>query len=233
MSASPGSSQANMAGHCHSQHGHCYGCGSTSMGVGDEAPWFGPTSHSRPGSPTYFTEDEHGDFMPSALSGPSRNSTRKTSRSSARYHPGGHRYHSRHLADHINNRAISRLHSHDGRFSAYTNTMRQSRTCFLGTHPMNPNDANFHDQSIRFRVIDCTSSPQEDGQTQREREMLVVSSPGNMRTVMDTLAPLGSGRRIVVRAVDRHGIPQQGDEEFLAFTVLPQGWPFDLVLEEE
>jgi hypothetical protein len=120
-----------------------------------------------------------------------------------------------------------------GRLSAYTNVMLQAPTCFVGNSPLTAGDPNFYDQTIRFRVIDCTEHDQGRGGVQTEREMIVLSSPGNVMSVLQTMAPGGSGRRIVVRALDANGVRQQGDPAFLAYTVLRHGWPFDIVIEED
>jgi hypothetical protein len=106
--------------------------------------------------------------------------------------------------------------------------MDNSNTCFVGSNPVHPDDPAFRDQTVRFRVIDRTVADHEAG---GERVMVVVASPRTLPTVMDTLAPTGSGRSIVVQAVDAYGALVEGDVEFLAFTVLPQGWKFDLVTE--
>jgi hypothetical protein len=223
MSASSGSSAAAMSCHCHAHNHHDRMAnmhGRMSVDVEEEVPWYPSMSVNRPDSPIYYAEYEQDHFIPAALP--------RQARAPARNPVSGHRNNARRAAERPENNHGNGRYSHDhGRFSAYANATLQAQTCFLGTNPMNGDDPNFYDQTIRFRVIDRTGYQQGDGPAGTEREMMVVSSPANMQAVLETLAPQGSGRRIVVRAKGK-----EGEEEFLAFTVLPQGWPFDILLEE-
>jgi hypothetical protein len=132
---------------------------------------------------------------------------------------------------------------HDGgldipRFSLYSNAISQAQTCFVGKNPDNSAPAaapprDFHDQTIRFRVIDQTQYRDDDGAAaQGQGEMVVVSSPANIPWVVETLAPRGSGRRAVIQARTPRGSFQQGGLEYLA-RILPQGYPFVILLEDE
>ncbi|KAB5582259.1 hypothetical protein GE09DRAFT_1074276 [Coniochaeta sp. 2T2.1] len=111
----------------------------------------------------------------------------------------------------------------DNRYSHYEDDVREAQTCFIGNQPMAADDANFYDQTIRFRVLDTTEAP--------HRDMIVVSSPQNMEAVMNILAPQGSDRRTVFYARDARGEVRSGGRQFLAEEILPAGWPFDLVIE--
>lgn len=227
MSASS-RSPATTTGNCRA-HNHPHECMADLYGrvaVEDhvEAPRFGSMSLNQSDSPAYSAEDEQDVFTPVAPPlRPARNGGL------------GHRSNSRRTAERIGvNHGNARFGSHDdGRFTAYTNAMQRAQTCFVGATPLASNDPSFFDQTIRFRVIDRTGNQHEDRAAGAEREVTIVSSPANIHDVLDTLAPQGSGRRVVVRARGLHGILQQGNEEFLALTVLPQGLPFDVVLEED
>lgn len=226
MSASSGSSPATS--HC-CAHRHAHECvadvyGRMTIEDHAETPRFGSMSLNRSSSPTYFEEDEQNTFTPVT---PSQRRARDTA--------PGYRNNSRRPAERIsNNHRAARIDCHNhGRFTAYVNAMQQTQTCFVGANPLASDDPYFFDQTIRFRVIDRTGDQDADRAPGGEREVMVVSSPANIHFVLDTLAPRGSGRRIVIRARGAHGISQYGNEEFLALTVLPQGLPFDVVLEED
>ncbi|KAB5513224.1 hypothetical protein GE09DRAFT_633476 [Coniochaeta sp. 2T2.1] len=111
----------------------------------------------------------------------------------------------------------------DNRYSHYANDVREAQTCFISSQPLAADDANFYDQTVRFRVLDTTESP--------HRELIVVSSPQNMEAVMDILAPQGSDRQTAFYARDARGEVRAGGRQFLAEEILPAGWPFDLVVE--
>ncbi|OIW22936.1 hypothetical protein CONLIGDRAFT_144613 [Coniochaeta ligniaria NRRL 30616] len=219
--STPSSSTAPAPSRFHAPHHHT--CRADMHGAmcleaeENQAPWSGSWFPARSESPVYIAEDEHHGVTPVTVPRPARTSTRNPTT--------GHRNNSRRAAEHLSNHDVPR-------FSLYANAMRQAQTCFVGTPPMAADDPNFYDQTIRFRVIDQTSNHQEVGMARREREMMVVSSPANLPSVVDTLAPPGSGRRVVIQARSPQGMVQQGDLEFLA-GILPEGWPFDLVLEDE
>lgn len=192
--------------------------GAMSLGAEEnQSPWSGSWFNGRSDSPDYVAEHGQYQAIPVALPGPARTPMRNQSI--------GHRNSSR--------RAAEQPNDHDSsRFSFYGNVMRQAQTCFIGTNPLTATDPDFYDQTICFRVIDQTSDHQRVVIAREEREMMVVSSPANMPSVLNTLAPPGSGRRVVIRARAPQGLVQQGDLQFLAH-ILSRGWPFDIVLEDE
>lgn len=117
------------------------------------------------------------------------------------------------------------------RFSHYREAVLQTGTCFVGpaTGPEAVDaEQNFPDRSIRFRVLEQSDEDGVDG----EREMVVVSSPGNIPWVVETLAPPGAGRRVFILARNPEGEVLRGELELLA-RILPLGWPFDIVVESE
>jgi hypothetical protein len=117
------------------------------------------------------------------------------------------------------------------RFSRYREAALQTGSCFIGpTTGPEAVDAehNFPDRSIRFRVLEQSDEDGVDG----EREMVVVSSPGNIPWVVDTLTPPGSARRVTILTRNPDGEVLRGDLELLA-RILPLGWPFDIVVEDE
>lgn len=121
------------------------------------------------------------------------------------------------------------------RFSHYLEAMRRAWTCFIGQTSQDgliATGPDFHDRTICFRIMDQMTDEGDEDRSDGEREMVVVSSPGNIPWIMETIAPHDSGRQVIIQACTPQGQVQRGDKQFLA-SILPRGWPFNMVLVEE
>lgn len=221
MSASP-----TARGYWHRRYlaHHYHPCGAdedgtmSSDGEENQAPCYGSWLPDRSDTPVHAAGDAwQNRAVPAALPRPARTPTRSPT--------SGHRTSS--------GRAVGHLDCQDApRFSLHANHMRQAPTCFVGTTPMSASDPSFYDQMITFRVIDQTRGHRENVVAPPDRHMIVLSSPANVPSVVDTLAPQGSGKRAVFQARSPQGTVQQGDFQFLV-DILCRGWPFDVVIELE
>lgn len=122
---------------------------------------------------------------------------------------------------------------HAAQFTRYRQLANKAKTCFVDSATpgdeshLGDSERDFSDRTIRFTVYQQTGRHAVDG----EREMIVVSSPGNIPWILDTLAPPGSDRLIWVRCWNSEGeMAGEGSEQGLELLehTLPLGLPFEI-----